>query len=107
MTVLNKYVVAIFLLGLLFKLGDIGSTLYLVSLYGIDGEGNPWIRYLIESQGIAIGLIVSFFQASVCWIFGLWLIRDNVRHQLYFVSIFLLVHFCITVNNVMFISLVE
>lgn len=105
MKTLNKYVAFLFFLGLLFKLGDIGTTLYLVSSYGTHGEANPWIRFLMESQGVTVALVISFIQASFCWILGLYLVRDNIRHQLYFVSIFVLAHLGITVSNLLFICL--
>lgn len=100
----NLTIIILFLFGLVFKLGDIFSTLYLVSLYGTEGEANSWIRYLMESQSISFGLTISFIQAMFCYICALWIFRNNIRYQIYFCSIFLLLHIYIVYHNMSIIN---
>ena len=97
-------IIGLYFIGLIFKLGDIFSTLYLVNLYGTESEANPWVRYLMESQSISFGLTISFIQAMFCWICGLWILKSNIRYQIYFSSIFLLLHIYVVYHNISVIN---
>ncbi len=90
-----------FCLGLLAKLGDLLTTTYFVNRWGVQLEGNPLVRYSMETLGVPLALAVNGI--AFCLLYTLFYWKQKKTHM----KIVSTVMVGITLWNILFILMMS